>query len=106
MRSPSGPAARAGSRPRWVVGRSLRLGIGRRTSRALAEPKAGRALPKLVSNKSLSECCAGPGGFWTVSEVPQLVPRFTTFLQIKNQMNFIIISVLDLIITSLFDILC
>ena len=53
-------AGRPGAEPRWVVGWSLRLGIGRRTSPAPAKPTAGRALLKLVSNKSLSECCAGP----------------------------------------------
>ena len=49
------PVARSAANP-WAPG----LENIRGTSPAGLEPTATRVLPKLVSSKSLSECCEGP----------------------------------------------
>ena len=49
------PVARSAANP-WAPGLENLKG----TSPAGAGPTAARVLPKLVSSKSLSECCEGP----------------------------------------------
>ena len=60
MQSVLSNRARPGAEPGLVVGWCLGLENSEKSSPAQVEPTAARVLPKLVPNKSLSECYEGP----------------------------------------------